>query len=85
MASNEAFTYTVTGMESDLQNLTITLPSPILVPYIVKPAQEVCAFQTTMSVASSSKTSNNFVLSLGTPATASDVFSFNIHPTGVTP
>ena len=73
------FQYTVTGSEPNKSELVIALPEAQLDSgYAVLVSQEQATYQLTMSVATSSKTTTQFVLTLSADATAGDVFSFTI-------
>lgn len=73
----QRFQYTVTGVEPDLSELVIPLPaarSDAL--YLVTPSQEQATYGLHANVATASKTTTQFTLSLSADATAGDVFSF---------
>jgi hypothetical protein len=75
--SPQRFTYTVTGLEPDLSELTIPLPAARAnALYQVTPAQATAAFQLGMNVDNGSRTVAQFVLSLSNDATAGDIFYF---------
>jgi hypothetical protein len=75
----QRFQYIVTGTEPDLTELVIPLPAVrAAATYLVFPAQEDCANQLGMNVATASKLVNQFTLSLSASATIGDVFSFAV-------
>lgn len=76
-----SFRYVVTGLEADLSNLAISLPSArASTSYAVQVTQEQFTSLLNMGVLTASKTTTQFVLSLGADATAGDVFSFIVSP-----
>jgi hypothetical protein len=79
-AKEQGFSYTVTGAEPDLANLVIPLPSARpSAAYNVQITPQTQAIQTTYNAPDADKTNNQFVLALGTDATAGDKFSFLIY------
>ncbi len=75
----QRFSYTVTGVEPDLSELTIPLPAARAnALYQVTPSQGTATFGLHMNVANASRTINQFVLSLSGNATAGDVFWFTV-------
>lgn len=75
----QRFTYTVTGAEPDLSELVIALPAArASANYLVEMSQQEAAYQLGMNVATSSKTTTQFVLSLSANATAGDIFVFTV-------
>lgn len=75
----QVFTYEVTGLEPDLSELDINLPAARAgTSYSVHPAQQTATNILGMAIDNSSKTINDFVLSLSGDATAGDIFSFYV-------
>jgi hypothetical protein len=71
-----AFQYTVTGLEPDLTELTITFPVPrVNLAYGIAIGQQQATALLASNVATASKTLLNFVLTLSAPATAGDIFT----------
>lgn len=75
----QRFSYTVTGLEPDLDNIIIPLPTARAnVLYMVWVQKATVAFQLDTNIAEASRTVINFVLTLSAMATAGDVFWFYV-------
>ena len=78
-APTQVFQYVVTGMEADLNNLVIPLPAARpTADYVVLVSMEEFTAILATGVKTAGKAVNGFVLSLSAPASAGDVFSFEI-------